>query len=222
MQIDSSFESEPGPRGTAAKAVSPVQAFRMPKRPVREIHQPGVLAQVSGIYQVTHLTGHRKPHLAVIIRGEELPNCRTCFGNVRFELVQQASHVTHDWDFAAPAGLSVRYGPSEYANVREFPRHKISLPIEVERPGMSLMLRGETADVSESGLCALLGDKLDVKDALVCIRIATRDNDPPVQTAALMRYRAGQRHGFLFVDMDANAREMVRSMLAAARGASAV
>ena len=193
----------------------------MPRRPQRESHQPGVLAQVSGVYRVTHLTGHRGPHLAMIIRGEELPSCRTCKGNVRFELVQQASHVTHDWDFAAPSGLSVRYGPAEYANVREFPRHKISLPIEVERPGKSTMLHGETSDVSESGLCALLDDKLDVKDGLVCIRIGTRDHKPPVQTAALMRYRAGQRHGFLFVDMDTSAREMVRSMLAAARGVSA-
>lgn len=194
----------------------------MPKRSEREIHPPGVLAQISGIYRVTHLTRHRKSHLAVIIRGEQLPSCRTCKDNVRFELVQMASHVTHDWDFAAPSGLSVRYWPSEYANVREFPRHKISLPIEVERPGNTLMLYGETSDVSESGLCALLDNKLEVKDGLVCIRIATRRNEAPVQTAALMRYRSGQRHGFLFVDMDANAREMVRSMLTAARGASPV
>lgn len=133
-----------------------------------------------------------------------------------------ASHITHDWDFTAPAGLSVRYWPSEYENVREFARHKISLPVEVERPGKPAMLHGETADVSESGLCALLDNTLDAKDSLVCIRIAIREHESPVQTTALMRYRAGQRHGFLFVDMDANAREMVRSMLVAARGAGAV
>lgn len=184
------------------------------------IYRAGELAPVSGIYRVTHLSGHRKPHLAVIIRAEELPVCRTCKGNVRFEIVQMASHVTHDWDFTAPSGLSVRYAPAEYANVREFPRHTIALAIEVERPGKPVMLRGQTADVSESGLCALLDEKLDTKDGLVSIRIATRASDPPISTAALMRYRAGKRHGFLFIDMDANAREMVRSMLTAARSAT--
>ena len=190
------------------------------KTPEQQIHLPGELAPVSGIYRVTHLTRHREPHLAVIIRGEELPACRSCKTNVRFEVMHMASHVTHDWDFTAPSGLSVRYAASEYANVREFPRHQIALPIEVERPAKAAVLRGYTADVSESGICALLDDKLDVKDGLVCVRIATKNDDPPIVTPALMRYRAGNRHGFLFVDMEANMRDIVRSMLTAARGAS--
>ncbi len=188
--------------------------------PEREIHLPGELAPVSGIYRVTHLTRHRDSHLAVIIRGEELPTCRTCKTNVRFEVLHMASHVTHDWDFTAPSGLSVRYAASEYANVREFARHKISLPIEVERTAKPVLLHGYTADVSESGICALLDAKLDVKDSLVSVRIGTRDEQPPIVTPALMRYRAGNRHGFLFVDMEANMRAIVRSMLTAARGAS--
>lgn len=192
----------------------------MAKEMEHSIHEAGALAPVSGIYRVTHLNGHRKPHLAVIIRGEELPPCRTCKTHVRFEVMQMASHVTHDWDFTAPSGLSVRYAASEYANVREFPRHNISLPIEVERPGKPVLLSGQTTDVSESGVSALLDDKLEVKDSLVLLRITTRPGKPPICTCALMRYRAGKRHGFLFVDMDANAREIVRSMVTAARSAS--
>lgn len=193
----------------------------MSKRSVEAtIYPPGELAPVSGVYRVTHLTGHRKPHLAVIIRGEELPSCRTCHSQVRFEMVQMASHVTHDWDFTAPSGLSVRHAPPHHANVREFPRHQIKLPIEVEHSSTTTPLRGLTADVSESGVCAVLDGQLEVKDGLVSIRIDTLRDKPPISTLALMRYRAGNRHGFLFVDLEANAREIVRAMLSATRSAA--
>jgi hypothetical protein len=39
----------------------------------------------------------------------------------------------------------------------------------------------------------------------------------PLTTRALMRYRAGNRHGFLFTDLDTNTREIVRAMVTGAR-----
>ena len=111
------------------------------------IYRAGALAPVSGIYRVTHLRGHREPHLAVVIRGEELPNCRTCHAAVCFEVVQMASHVTHDWDFTAPVGLVVRQALTEFANVRSFPRHQVALPVIVDTSMKSDSLQGHTTDV---------------------------------------------------------------------------
>ena len=181
------------------------------------IYRSGTLAPVSGIYRVTHLTGHRKPHLAVIIRGEELPNCRTCQAEVRFEVVQMASHVTHDWDFTAPAGLVVRQISTEFANLRSSPRHQVALPLTVGWPVHPDAVRGHTIDVSDGGLCAILEGKLTPEEAFVCLRITVPGLAAPFSTLALLRYRAGNRHGFLFTDLDANTREMVRAMVTGAR-----
>ena len=183
----------------------------------QNVYWPGELAPVSGIYRVIHLTRHRQPHLAVIIRGEELPHCRGCKGDVQYEVVQMASHVTHDWDFTAPTGLAVRKIDTEYANLRSFPRHQVTLPVHVERSSDRDPLQGHTADVSDGGVCAILDSKLPEADALVLLRIQVPGASGPLETRALMRYRAGKRHGFLFTDLDVNAREIVRSMVAGAR-----
>jgi len=70
-------------------------------RSAKRVYKPGEIASVTGIYDVVHV-GHREPHKATLIRGEEFPVCRTCKTAVSFTIVQQASHVTHDWDFAGP------------------------------------------------------------------------------------------------------------------------
>ena len=185
------------------------------------LYRPGDLAPISGIYRVIHLTRHRGPHLAIIIRGEELPLCRNCQGDVEFEVVQTASHVTHDWDFTAPSGLSISHrAPDEFANLRTDPRHPIAMQLAVDRPEKKRELRGEIADISAGGLCAFLEDKLEATDALVNLRIKVPGADDPLVLGGLMRYRFGNRHGFLFTDLDTNARELVRSLLQSARRSS--
>ena len=182
------------------------------------VYRPGDLAPISGIYRVIHLTRHRSPHLAVIIRGEELPLCRNCQGDVEFEVVQTASHVTHDWDFTAPNGLSVsHHAPDEFANLRTDPRHQIAMQVAVDRPEKKRELRGQIADISAGGLCAFLDDRLDPTDALVNLRIDVPGAGNPLILGGLMRYRFGNRHGFLFTDLDTNARELVRSLVQNAR-----
>jgi hypothetical protein len=73
------------------------------------MYKPGETAPVSGVYTVFH-QGHRENHEVVILRGEELPPCRGCKAEVRFQVKRQSSHVTHDWDFAGPGSpvMSVR------------------------------------------------------------------------------------------------------------------
>lgn len=61
----------------------------------------GQLAPASGIYRAVHRM-HRAPHEVLVLRGEELPPCRSCRAEVTFTLVQALEHVTHDMDFAGP------------------------------------------------------------------------------------------------------------------------
>ncbi len=77
--------------------------MQAPRR-ARRLYKPGEAAPVSGIYTVQH-HAHRENHEVVILRGEELPACRSCKAEVRFYVKHQASHVTHDWDFAGPGCL---------------------------------------------------------------------------------------------------------------------
>ncbi len=77
-----------------------------PKRKRKVIrYAPGQFAPVTGIYTVHHATAHRATHLITVIRGEVLPPCRFCKAEVQYVLQQQASHVTHDIDFAGPTML---------------------------------------------------------------------------------------------------------------------
>jgi hypothetical protein len=63
--------------------------------------KPGDTVPVSGIYRVSHLK-HRVPHDVLAIRGEELPPCRTCAGDVRFHMTHSLGHMTEDWDLTGP------------------------------------------------------------------------------------------------------------------------
>ena len=74
----------------------------------RKKFRPGGLAPITGVYAVTHGVRHRDRHEVVIIRGEQLPACRTCKLNVTYEIVRPISHVTHDWDFSGPPNLAVK------------------------------------------------------------------------------------------------------------------
>ena len=65
--------------------------------------RPGQFAPVSGIYFAIHADAHRAPHEVMVIRGEELPTCRTCKSNVVFEVLEVVPHVRHDMDFAGLA-----------------------------------------------------------------------------------------------------------------------
>lgn len=77
-------------------------ALRISKR---HVYKPGQYAPVSGIYLVHHGTGHRPDHAATIIRAEELPACVVCKGNVKYSILQHATHITHDADLTAPTAF---------------------------------------------------------------------------------------------------------------------
>ena len=160
--------------------------------------RPGDLAPVTGIYLVRHSPQHRPPHEAVIVRGEQLPACRTCKTRISYEVLRMASHITHDWDFSGPH-FAITH--RDFANVRRFPRFHIQLPVEVQlgEPSEKGMIRGVTQNISECGMGAIMEGKLGNEQKVVSINVALGRNERPVALRARLRYRNGLQHGFEFI-----------------------
>jgi hypothetical protein len=69
------------------------------RRPNGRRYRPGDTVRQSGIYEVLHDRGHREVHEAVMISGEQFPDCETCKERVRFRLVRTAPYIFQDEDF---------------------------------------------------------------------------------------------------------------------------
>lgn len=64
--------------------------------------KPGERAAATGIYTATH-DRHRLPHDVFAVEGDEFPECRKCGSQIRFSLLQAASHIDGDHDFSKAA-----------------------------------------------------------------------------------------------------------------------
>ena len=64
--------------------------------------RPGDRVPVTGIYTTAHYQ-HRMPHEVFAVEGDKFPTCRKCGGRTRFVLLQAATHIDHDHDFAKAA-----------------------------------------------------------------------------------------------------------------------
>lgn len=67
---------------------------------------PGDVAPKSGIYSVVHGQNHRSPHTLTVVRDDVFPPCRSCGQDVRFEVAEESTYITDDWDFAGPPDLA--------------------------------------------------------------------------------------------------------------------
>ena len=63
------------------------------------LFKPGQTVPESGIYEVIHEADHRQAHDAVMIRGNDFPNCEICDQQVRFRIVRTAPYIFQDKDF---------------------------------------------------------------------------------------------------------------------------
>jgi hypothetical protein len=178
------------------------------------IFRPGELAPVSGVYLVTHFATHRPPHEAVVLRGERLPLCRVCKSDVVFEIVQAISHVTHDWDFAGPTELMVKFKTGESVGLRLLPRYNIKLPLvaEVSHGKRPAVIHGYTHDLSEGGVSATMEAKLAKQGSIVALTIPLGSVEP-IKLHARVRYRQGLRHGFKFMRESTAKRQAIRFAL---------
>jgi hypothetical protein len=176
--------------------------------------RPGDLAPVTGIYMVTHEPRHREPHDAVIIRGEQLPVCRTCLTNASYEVVNAISHITHDWDFSGPQSLAIRAAArQQFGEFRVFHRYEIRLPVALSTGSAYVNLRGETSDLSAGGIGAIIEDQLPTASKTWTLTIDLGPGTEPLTSHARLRYRNGSRHGFEFVRLGAEKREMIREFI---------
>lgn len=174
----------------------------------------GELAPVSGIYRVLHPINHRSSHEALIIRGEQLPACRTCGPSVRFEVVRNLSHVTHEWDFAGPQGLMVSLTRRDPRDLRQWPRYEVELPVEI-RPQSRGALRGiegRTSNISEGGLNATFSTLISGAESLE-LEIRVPDWQMNLIVNAQLRHVNGNKHGFEFVQLDREAKRKLRSAI---------
>jgi len=178
--------------------------------------RPGELAPVTGIYLVRHNRQHRPTHEAVIVRGEQLPSCRTCQSHISYEVLRVASHITHDWDFSAP---HFNAQPNDFANVRRSLRFNVQLPVlvQINRPSGKGTLQGMTQNLSECGLSAVLEGKLGQSQKSVAITLTT-DAGKPCVLRARLRYRNGLHHGFEFVRTSSVQKTALRLAMKAAAG----
>ena len=68
---------------------------------IQEYYRVGDRVPASGLYKVVH-GGHRKNHSVLALRGDEFPRCRFCKNEAVFILIEGATYIAHDLDFAGP------------------------------------------------------------------------------------------------------------------------
>ena len=101
---------------------------------IGDFFRAGSRVRVSGIYRVTHGTGHVEPHYVTCVFGETFPACRHC-GNASFELVRDATHAMRDEQFASAEDLiGGSYAPPPVLSDRYE-------PLVVSSPGVGVPLR---------------------------------------------------------------------------------
>ena len=180
------------------------------------VYRPGEFAAASGVFLVRHITQHRAPHEALIIRGEEFPICRTCRGSVRYEFVREIAHIHHDWDLAGPLPEPARK-VLEFESVRAVPRTEVNLPIvlvEVPDSKQPVIGHGHAVNLSEKGMGAVIDSNLTHWRKRVLIRFPRLYAPQDIALQARLRYRKGMHHGFEFVRISANDREAIRELCA--------
>lgn len=180
-------------------------------------HWPGEMAPISGTYRITHLTGHRPPHEALVIRGEELPPCRQCKAAVVFEVLHPASHMTHDWDFAGPGGLvATKPRLAQHIDTRVCRRYEVELPLQVRagRAGHASSVQGKTLDLGEGGASVMMPGTLPRRG--VTLHIELPGVASPLALKARVRHGLGMRYGFQFVGVSREVCQMLRQLLQSA------
>jgi len=180
--------------------------------------KPGDLAPITGVYMVVHGSVHRPPHEAVIIRGEQLPACRTCKLDVYFTVVQPMSHITHDWDFSGPEHLIIRRKQEPFQEFRIFSRVPVHLPMTVEFGRSGNVIQGQCSDLSAGGVGAIIRDRLPAKCKSGVVKIDVTPGKNPLRLRAQFRYQNGLRCGFEFSTLSAAERETIRQLIRSRRG----
>ena len=176
--------------------------------------RPGDLAPITGVYLVSHGLRHRDRHEVVVIRGEQLPTCRTCKLNISYEIVRPISHITHDWDFSGPNNLVVRPKQEDFQDFRMYRRAHVQLPIKLQFASSSNgVIQGQSSDLSAGGLGAVIRSGLPARYKTETIKISIERGRESLSVLARLRYQSGMRHGFEFLNVGEADREAIRKFI---------
>ncbi len=93
--------------------------------------------------------------------------------------------------------LPYRTSPTrDFVDARRCPRYKLAVQIRVYARN-SAVVRGNTVDISESGISALLRDEIPVGEI---VRLECSLPSGEIEALAMVRQRNAFRYGFQFVD----------------------
>jgi c-di-GMP-binding flagellar brake protein YcgR len=95
----------------------------------------------------------------------------------------------------------------EIVENRRCPRYKLQVAIKIYARGQSVF-RGDTVDISESGISAMLRDEVPLGEV---VRLEFMLPSGEVEVLAVARQRNAFRFGFEFLE-DATAQELIRRM----------
>lgn len=177
--------------------------------------RPGELAPITGIYMVTHGARHRERHEVVVIRGEQLPTCRTCKLNLSYQIVRPISHITHDWDFSGPHNLVISPRHDDFRDFRMFRRVSMQLPITLELPSTSspVMIHGYSSDLSAGGMGTVIRNRLPSRYKTDPVKIHVEPDGKALTLEAHFCYQTGVRYGFEFNSIGVGEREAIRRLI---------
>ncbi|MGH9499877.1 MAG: PilZ domain-containing protein [Terriglobales bacterium] len=105
--------------------------------------------------------------------------------------------------------------PSAAPGPRRYPRYPadIRVSVEVFRPNGSASMWGRSTELGEDGVGATLTGEVEPGE-VVSMELSLPAVQAPVRVRALARYRDGLRHGFEFLALNEEQRELLHRVCA--------
>ena len=106
--------------------------------------------------------------------------------------------------------------PSVAPSPRRFRRHPadIRVSVEVFRPGGSASMWGRSTELGEDGIGVTLTGEIEPGE-VVSMELSLPSASAPLRLRALARYRDGLRHGFEFLALNDEQRELLHRVCGA-------
>jgi c-di-GMP-binding flagellar brake protein YcgR len=91
---------------------------------------------------------------------------------------------------------------------RRYPRYEIDTELHVTTPDERAAMRGRSLNISEGGTAGVFATEWEIGTA-VCLEFSVPITSRPVRLGGILRSRSGYRHGFEFVDLSQDEREVI-------------
>jgi len=91
---------------------------------------------------------------------------------------------------------------------RRYPRYEIDTELHVTTPDERAAMRGRSLNISEGGTAGVFVTEWEIGTA-VRLEFSVPITSRPVRLVGILRSRSGYRHGFEFVDLSQDQREVI-------------